>query len=84
MIKRILHRVVILWCLCGLVKLCIFLNPLVFFVWTMVLPANDPPVLGNTEHVAILWLSSIIAFGVFAFACWALHLFSDWFFGTKK
>lgn len=84
MFKKALHRIVVVWCLYGLVKLCIFVNPLMFGVWAMVLPKDDPPILGDGGHTFTLWCGTIIVFATLALAGYGIHRFSDWFFNTSK
>lgn len=96
MIKKTLQRIFVIWCLYGLVRLCIVVNPLVFALARIVYgPAWDdnsrwngiadiPWDSGSGEQIAVVWVWVVIAVGALALAGYGVHCFSNWFFGTKK
>lgn len=84
MIKKALHRITILWCLYGLVRICIWVNPWVFKVWAIVLPKHDPPIADDAERTVVLWVSSIVVFAVLALAYTGVHYLANWFFNTSN
>jgi len=84
MFKKALHRVVVIWCLYGLAKVCIFVNPLLFKVWAMISPIGYPPILGDGADTFGVWAISILAVTVLVIVYCGVHRFSNWFFNTGK
>ncbi len=94
MFKKLLHRITVAWCLYGLVRVCIYANPLVFWVAKMIKPFNyessiDPSFndawdSGDIGQIMEVWFFAAIAIGLVALAGFGIHHFANWFFNTAN
>lgn len=95
MIKKMLHRVTVVWCLYGLVRLCIFVNPLLFRLMKLFMPVyednsayqhipDEPWNPADPEQILMVWFLVIVAIGIIVGISAAIHHFANWFFSTKK
>ena len=94
MIKKLLHRITVVWCLYGLIRLCIFANPWVFRIAKMYRPLfyksrasdnfNESWDIADPYQIIFVWFWVAVALGLVLAACAVIHIFSDWFFNTQK
>jgi len=95
MLKKMLHRIVIIWIGYGLVRLCILVNPWLFRLVKVVKPVYEDnseystfeDVLwnsGNIEQIIVLWLFVFICLFALFIVSAVLHGFSRWFFNENK
>lgn len=81
MIVKLLRRLCIAWCLFGIAKICIWVNP-----WILKLSS----IIGIGSYVdtfsatLIMWLIIIIGAGTLLTLALFFHWFSIWFFNEKK
>jgi len=83
MFKKALHRIVVVWCLYGLVRFCIIVNPLLFLVHKT-LGIKFQPDTSLAEQTTALWIIAVIIIAAAVAASIAVHKFSNWFFNTPK
>lgn len=94
MIKKALHRITVVWCLYGLVRLCMFVNPLVFRVAKMIKPFwddnsayhsidNELWNVADPYQIVYVWFFVAVTIGVIALILSGINEFSNWFFNTK-
>lgn len=94
MAKKLFHRIVIVWCLYGLVRFCIFINPLVFRAAKFIKPqlednnswSSIPNVEWNHESIGqimLVWVFVLVGTFVVLLIIAAIHNFSNWFFNEK-
>ena len=86
MFKKLLHRVVVVWCLYGLVRLCILVNPLLFMLCRISgLKWNSDTAMDITEpgHVLGVWVAFALTAGLLFLLGAAVHAFSNWFFSKQ-
>lgn len=81
MAKKMLHRIVVVWCLYGLVRFCIWLNPLVFRVARILDSSLDPK---DGIAIFMVWFSILVIAFVAVLIFTAIHAFSNWFFNEKE
>lgn len=94
MVKKLLHRITVVWCLYGLVRGCILVNPLAFRFVKIFSPLYDdnsmyhslpdiPWSVADPVHVLIVWfwvcLCVCVALAIIA----GIHHFANWFFNTQ-
>lgn len=95
MLKKMLHRVFVIWCLYGLVKLCIFVNPWLFRLAKVIKPVYEdnsewefiedvPWNSSSPEQIITLWLFVFVCLFALFLASAILHGFSRWFFNENK
>ena len=82
-LPKILRRGIVLWCLYGLARLAILVNPLVlaFGVWV---DGYFPNPSSTAESNVGGWLLVIIGLAVLCVVSFAVHKFSTWLFNEKK
>jgi len=82
MFKKAMRRIVVLWCLYGLAKAAILVNPLVVKLGAVVTTAlelrDDKP-----SFTFAGWMTVIIAVGATFLAGTAVHAITRWLFGEK-
>jgi hypothetical protein len=87
MFKKLLHRATIAWCIYGLARLCVFVNPLVFKVlklWKPVFMLDDKWNHKSPEQILIVWMCVLTGVFVFFMIFAAIHAFSSWFFNESS
>ena len=95
MIKKCLHRITVVWCLYGLVRVCIFANPWMFRLAKIIAPVwEDNSAYRSLEDVPwsttdpfqifVVWFCVCAAAFVVFLILAAIHNFTDWFFSTKN
>lgn len=95
MFKKALHRITVVWCLYGLGRLCIFVNPWVFRVAKIFKPVfednseyefldNIPWDSSSIEQNLVLWFAIFLGAFILFFAYCGVHHFANWFFNTEK
>lgn len=78
LLPKVLRRLIVVWCVYGLARLCILVNPLVvrlaelMFDWEI-----------SSADVAGTWVLLAIASGTCVFLCVLLHRFAAWLFNEK-
>lgn len=79
MFKKALHRIVVIWCLYGLVRVLMFVHPHLLWCFAKV----DPAFKNDSDGPYIMWVATV--FGLFFLFLLGLliHAFSNWFFNTK-
>lgn len=97
MIKRMLHKVIIVWCLYGLIRLIIFAHPWLFWLAARVKPnfarsgeysydLHDyipiPWDASSTKQSFWVWLTAIGGVAVALFLCAILAEAKDWLFNV--
>ena len=85
MFKKALHRITVVWCLYGLGRIIMFLNPYVMWVFTKYLDPTYPE--GDLElqivGSVLMWMFvGAGLFSLFIISC-GIHAFANWFFNTK-
>lgn len=83
MIKKTLHRIVIVWCIYGLVRVCIWVNPLLFWVANIIDPDYEWDK-ADWGEIFALWAITTVLILVVILIFVAIHAFSNWFFNEKK
>ncbi len=85
--KSLVRKAMVAWCLYGVVKLCIFVNPWVFKVVGMIgiRPADGGPLMvGNIPHTVVVWAVALLCsgatIGLLALANYAYKSFAAWLF----
>lgn len=84
MIKKCLHRIAVVWCLYGLVRVCILANPLLLRLANLALPQDAILANGGTEAIVATWLLALLTILALVVIVGAIHLFANWFFNTQK
>lgn len=94
MVKKMLHRIVIVWCIYGFVRVCIWANPLLFRVAKIIMPLwwdslvdpkfDEPWNCTAPEQILVVWFCVLVIMIVVVLVFAALHAFSNWFFNEKK
>jgi len=83
MFRKLLRRIAILWCLYGLVKVCIFVNPWLFCVAKMIKP-YEPWDSTSAFQISLVWAVVLFALGIAGIICCVIHYLSEWFFGETE
>lgn len=81
LLPKILRRIIVVWCLYGVARLCILMNPHVLWIGAQVGP-------DNSQHQIIAdategWSLCITAVGLCLLASYGIHCFSSWLFNEK-
>ena len=82
MFKKALHRIVVVWCLYGLVRVGLFVQPYVTWLGGRMGLSNEKH--GALCEELIPWLAIIVGGVVLLSVCMGIHAFSNWFFNTPK
>jgi len=84
MIKKALHRITVVWCLYGLARFCILINPLLIRLFKLVGLGESFYGLDEWGDIAMMWFLTLCGVAVLVFIGIAIHHFANWFFNTKK
>ena len=94
MFKKLLHRITVVWCLYGLVRLCILFNPWVFRIAKLIKPFNYESSInpsfneawdsGDIGQIMEVWFFVAIIIVIVALASFGIHHFANWFFNTSN
>lgn len=80
MIKKILHRITVVWCLYGLVRFLMFVHPYLLWCFAKV----DPAFKTDSDGPVIMWFVTVFGLLILFVLGVAIHQFSNWFFNTTK
>jgi hypothetical protein len=78
LLKTILRRVIVVWCLYGISRWCILVNPLVVRLAGLIYDGEI-----KTSDVARTWFWLILAAVFLIVICLSLHVFTKWLFNEK-
>lgn len=81
-LAKVLRRVIVLWCVYGLVRICVWANPFVMKLAKLVFAEDF--VYNPGASTAGIWFLLILALGGIVLAIYALHCFAAWLFNEKK
>ena len=79
MLKKILRMITVTWCLYGVVRLCILVNPLVFRVAKLIKPLWNQT---DNFHIFIVWTTVLVVVVLAIIFYGVIQLFFDWVFNT--
>ena len=86
--KKLLHRIIVIWCLYGLGRLCIFVNPLLFrFAPLLGSWSNDPTDTWDSsrpDQIFLVWIVAFGALGTIFLAYLGVRAFADWLFSSSN
>lgn len=93
--KKVMRRIVILWCVIGLGKVCACVHPWLFRIAQMKWPVWDdnsrwdsiPDEMWNThsiEQSVVVWFWAVVLIALCVAAVFAGHAFTAWLFGEKE
>jgi len=95
MFKKLLHRITVVWCLYGLVRVCIIANPLAFRLIKIFKPLwddnsrwshleDEPWNMADPFHIVCVWFWVAVGIVVIMAISAGIHHFANWFFNTAN
>ncbi len=95
MCRKVLRRLVIMWCIFGTWKCCVFANPWLFRVAEMIFPywddnsrwgslENELWDAGSWQQRIFVWFWTILAIALVVGAIAVMHAFTAWLFNEHK
>lgn len=86
MLKKLVRKAITIWCLYGVVKLCVVINPFLFAVAKSLSennPVGQPWGREPAGDVVIVWLFTIAGVALFAGLNFAFNKLTDWIWSGK-
>lgn len=80
-IKKLLRRATVVWCLYGLGLICIWIHPMLGWLFRQANMTNET--MGTGFEAAGIWFFLVIGLALLTFAGFCIHWFSNWFFNEK-
>ncbi len=95
MVGKMFRRIVIVWCIYGLVRICVFLNPWLFRLCKIIKPhfednskwSTIPSIewdCASTLQILAVWIITLIVALIGFLIVLAIHSFSGWFFNEEE
>lgn len=84
MIAKLVRRLIIIWCLWGVIRLCIFMHPFLMGVAKRADPNYFVRSPASVEDGAIVWFILLLGAIVVVVIVAAIHCFSSWLFKENE
>ena len=95
MCAKVLRRLVVLWCMFGAWKCCVFANPWLFRIAEMLYPywddnsewdvlENELWDAGSIEQRIFVWFWTAIVIALLIAASASMHVFTSWLFNENE